>query len=102
MRVFFHVFPSFSENLIWKMSILVSGEILGMFIDTFTGDGKYSAQDSDNFPLPIQMLLFEKLKHFSQFFLPFLELYQILNILKRKMIVIANVFLKLKTVKKIG
>ena len=84
------------------MSILVSGEILGMFIDTFTGDGKYGAQDSDNFPLPIQMLLFEKLKHFSQFFLPFLELYQILNILKRKMIVIANVFLKLKTVKKIG
>ena len=59
--------------LIWKMTPLVLGEILGMFVNTLTGDGKYSVQDRENLPVPIQMILSENQKTFSQFFLPFLE-----------------------------
>ena len=59
--------------LIWKMTPLVLGEIFGMFVNTLTGDGKYSVQDRENLPVPIQMILSENQKTFSQFFLPFLE-----------------------------
>ena len=45
---FFHVFPSFSENLIWKMFPLVIGEILGVYVNTLTADDKYPVQDCEN------------------------------------------------------
>ena len=63
-----HVFPLFSRNLIWKMSPLVIGEILGVFVNTLTADGKYPAEDWKSLQLPIQMQLSEKRKTFSQFF----------------------------------
>ena len=96
---FFHVFPSLSRKLVWKMSPLVLGEILGVFVNTLNPESKYPVQDGENLEIPIQMQLSEKRKTFSQFFLPFLELHQFLNILKREMIVIANIFPKLETVK---
>ena len=51
---FYHVFSSFSEKLISKMSALVLGKILGMFVNTLTADGKYPVQDCENLKLPIQ------------------------------------------------
>ena len=39
------------------MSPLVLGEILGVFVNTLTAKGKYPVQDSENFPLLIQMQL---------------------------------------------
>ena len=54
---FYHVFSSFWGKLIWKMSPLVLGEILGVFVNTLTPKGKYPVQDSENFPLLIQMQL---------------------------------------------
>ena len=80
------------------MSPLVLGEILEVFIDTLTAYGKYPVQDCENLPFPIQMQLSEKPKSFSEFLFNFWILDQILNILKEKMIVIANVFPKLQTV----
>ena len=56
-ELFYHVFSSFSRNLILKMSPLVLGEILGVFVNTLTPKGKYPVQDSENFPLLIQMQL---------------------------------------------
>ena len=47
--------------------------MLGVFVNTLTGDAKYSVQDRENLPLPIEMQLSEKRKTFSQFFVPFLE-----------------------------
>ena len=38
---FYHVPLSFSEKFIWKMSHLVLCEILGVFVDKLTADGKY-------------------------------------------------------------
>ena len=55
------------------MSPLVLGEILGIFVNTLTPDGKYPVPGSENLQLPIQMQLSEKQKTFSEFFVPFLE-----------------------------
>ena len=55
------------------MSPLVLGEILGVFVNTLTADGKYPVQGCENLQLPIQMQLSEKRKTFSEFFVPFLE-----------------------------
>ena len=66
---FYHVLLSFSGKLIWNMAALVFGEILGMFLDTLTSDGKYAVEGCANLQLPIQMQFFEKEKTFSQFFL---------------------------------
>ena len=55
------------------MSPLVLGEILGIFVNTLTADGKYPVPGSENLQLPIQMQLSEKQKTFSEFFVPFLE-----------------------------
>ena len=54
---FYHVFPSLSGKLIRKMSPPVLREILGVFVNILTPDGKYPVQDSENLLLPIQMEL---------------------------------------------
>ena len=64
-----------------------------------TANGKYPVQSLENLHFPIQMHLSEKHKSFSEFSFHFWILHQILNILKENMIVIANVFPKLQTVK---
>ena len=79
-----HDFPTFTENLVWKMSPLVIGEILEVFVNTLTGNAKYSNQDCDNLPLPIQMQLSEKQKTFSQLFVPFLESTSNFKLLEKK------------------
>ena len=42
------------------MSALVIGEIIAVFVNTLTVDGKYLLQDSENLQLPIQMQLSQK------------------------------------------
>ena len=98
MRARLSFFSLFSGNLIWKMSPLALGELLGMFVNTLTGDTKCLVQDCENLQLLIQMQLSESRKTFSNFLFHFWNLHQILNILKKRMIVIANVFPKLQTV----
>ena len=81
------------------MSLLVLVEILGVFVKTLTVDDKYRVLDWENLSLPIRMQLSVKRKTFCESFIDFLNLHQILNILKEKMIVIANLFPILQTVK---
>ena len=69
----YHVFLSFSVKLIWKMFAIVLGQILGVFVNTLTADGKYPVQGCENLQLPIQMQLSEKRKTFSEFFILFVE-----------------------------
>ena len=66
---FYLVFSSFSGNLNWKISPLVLREILGIFVNTLTVDGKYPVQDCKNLQLSIQMKLSQKRTALSQFFL---------------------------------
>ena len=54
------------------MSSLVSGEILGVFFNTLTADGKYPVQGCGKVQLPIQIIS-EKQKTFSEIFVPFLH-----------------------------
>ena len=83
---FYHVFSSLWEKLTRKISPLVIREILGMFVKRFTADENYPGY------LKIE-------KHFFSFLFNFWNLHQILNILGKKMMVIANVFPKLQNVK---
>ena len=59
--------------LIWKMSPLVLGEILGVFVNTLTDDGVYPVQGFENLQRAIQMQLSEKQETFSELFVPFLN-----------------------------
>ena len=96
---FSHVFQSFSGKLIPKMFPLVLGEILGVCVKTLTADGKYFVQDCGNLPLAIQMH-YRKNKNFFLYFLFHIwNLHGILNVLKKRVIAIANVFPKSQTLK---
>ena len=55
------------------MSLLVICEILQLFVNTLTADGKYSLRNSDNLMQLIQMELYEKQKVFSEIFLQILK-----------------------------
>ena len=64
---FYYVFSSWSEKLIWKLSPLVVGEILRVFVNRLTAIDKNPANDCQNLPLPIQSQLSEKQKTFLIF-----------------------------------
>ena len=53
--------------------MLVLCKILRLFVKTLTDDDKYSLPYRDNLTQPIQILLSEKQKTFSEFFCPFLK-----------------------------
>ena len=55
------------------MSPLVVGEILVVFVNRFTANGKDPVQDFENSQLPIQMQLSQKRKSPSEFCVPFLK-----------------------------
>ena len=55
------------------MSPILLGEILEMFRNTLTVEGKYPIKDWENLQLRIQMQLSEKQKDFSEFFVLLLE-----------------------------
>ena len=81
---FYEVFLSFSVRLIWKMSPLVLSEILGVFVETLTADGKDPVQGCENLQLPIQMQLSPKQKSFLNFLFHFWNLHQIFNTFKKR------------------
>ena len=55
--LFYQILSTLWENLIWKTSSLVICEILGVSVNTFTADGKYTVHDCGNLLLPIQRRL---------------------------------------------
>ena len=74
-------------------------KILGLFANTLTADDKYSLLKRENLTEPIQMQLSNKQKNFFRFFflVHFLNLDQILNILKKKITLLGHVLPKLRT-----
>ena len=71
--------------------MLVLCQILGLFVNTLTDDGKYSLLYRDNLTQQIQILLSQKPKTFSQLFSEISKPHKILNIFKKKMILRADV-----------
>ena len=59
--------------MVWKISPLVSAEMLRLSVNRLTSDGKYPIQGCENLQLPIQMQLFQKRKNFSEYFIPFMD-----------------------------
>ena len=55
------------------MSTLVLCKILGLFVGTLTADDKYSLLNRNNLTQPIQILLSQKQKTFSQFLSSFFK-----------------------------
>ena len=96
---FYHIFSSHWWEKIQKISLLLICEILGVLINKLASNDKYPVQDCENLWLLIQMHYLKNEKNFLKFLFDFWNLHQFLNIFKKKMIVIANVFPKLQTVK---
>ena len=86
--------------MIWEISPWLKFKILGVFVNTVTADDKYPVRDAENLQFPIQIQLSQKRKtFFSVFFFPVLECSSYFKHFLKKIIVTANVFPKLETVK---
>ena len=57
----------------WKKVILVLYKIIRLFVNTLTANEKYSLVNRDNLTQPIEILLSQKKKTFSQFSSAFLK-----------------------------
>ena len=64
--------------------MLVLCKILGLFVNTLSEDDKYCLLYNDNLLQPIQILLSQKQKTFSQFFSGFLKSTLNFEILKKR------------------
>ena len=81
--------------------MLVLCKLLRLFVKTLTDDGKYCLLYRDNLRQPIQILLSQKLKTFSEFFPAFLKSTLNFENFQKKMTLIADVFPKLPSPKKV-
>ena len=78
----------------FEKSLLVTWNVLRLFVNTFTADDKYSLISKDNWMQTIQMHLFQKQNLFSQFFSAFFEYALNFEHFQKKMNLIADVFPK--------
>ena len=58
----------------WKISLLLLCEMLGLFFNTLTVDGKYSLRNIESLLQPVQMQISKKQNTFSNFFPSFLNI----------------------------
>ena len=71
-----HYYPTFPwsrEKLSVKKSTLAWSDILWLFVNTFTADGKYSRHKMQNFSQQLQTPFSQKEKAFSGFLIVFLK-----------------------------
>ena len=90
----YHIYWSMWWQLSSKISLLVRGKILGPFFGKLTTCHKYSRPNRDSLTQPINMQLPLKGKTFSQFFYAFLKCR---SNFRKKMILRAHIFSKLRT-----
>ena len=81
--------------------MLVLSKILRTFVNTLSEDDKYCLLYKDNLLQPIQILLSLKQKTFSEFFSAFLKSTLNFEHFQKKMTLIADVFPKLLSPKKV-
>ena len=70
---FYTTFSLIRDKLSWKKLQLVRSESLGLFVNSFISNDKYSRQNREVFAQEIQMQLSQKPKTFFQFFIAFLK-----------------------------
>ena len=81
--------------------MVVLCKISVLFVNTLTDGDKYRLLYRDNLPQPIQILLSQKQKTFSQFYSTFLKSTLNYEHFQKKMTLIADVFPKLPSPKKV-
>ena len=81
--------------------MLVLCKISDLFLNTLSDDDMYSLLYRDNLTQPIRIHLSQKQKTFSQFFSPFLKSTLNFEHFQKKMTLIADVFPKLPSPKKV-
>ena len=81
--------------------MLVLCKISGLFLNTLTDDDKYCVLYRDNLTQSIQILLSQKQKTFSEFFSAFFKSTLNFERFKKKMTLIADVFPKYASPKKV-
>ena len=69
----YHINRLLPRQLSWKKSLFFSCRILGLLVNTLAADDKYPVLNRDNLTIPIQMLLSQKRKIFSEFLAAFLK-----------------------------
>ena len=79
--------------------MLVLWKILRPFVNTSSEDDKYCLLYKDNLLQPIQILLSQKQKTFSEFFSPFLKSTLNFEHFQKKIKLIADIFPKLPSTK---
>ena len=79
----------------WKKSLSVIHKILRLFVDTLAVNHKHYLLNRDNLTQPIQMILSEKQKNFSEFFFAFLKSILNFDICQKGITVLADVFLEI-------
>ena len=71
---YYPMFPRIWDELSWKKSVLVSSEILGLFVNTLIAEYMYSRSTMQNSPQKFETQLSQKRKAFSGIFIAFLKL----------------------------
>ena len=79
--------------------MLVLCKILGLFVNTLSEDDKYCLLYNDNLLQPIQILLSQKQKTFSQFFSGFLKSTLNFEHFEKEINLIADIFPRLPSTK---
>ena len=97
-----HIYWSTGRKLSWKKSLLVIWESLRLFLNTMSGVHKCSLPHRDNLMEPIYMQLSQKLKTFCSFILHLQSLAYILNLLKKRMTLIAYFLSEARALEKRG
>ena len=93
----YQIYCSLWRQLGLKKSLWLICKVLGLFVNPLTVDDKYSLLNRRNLLQHFQMQISQKRKTFSEFFWHFVNLDSILNIFKKKMILIANISWNLRT-----
>ena len=77
-------------------------EILRLFVNALTADDKYSGSNMQNLPQQFQTPLSPTQKTFSEFLLLFWKVHENKSIFKKKMSILAQLFLKLLMLKDVA
>ena len=81
---FYHVFSLFWGKFIWKMSLLVLGRILAVFVDTLPADAKYPFDITRIWDSQFKCNYLKREKLFLDFLFHLGTMHQTWNILKKK------------------
>ena len=95
----YHIYWSLWRILELKKCFWQIWKVWGHFVNPLTADDKYSLLNRGDLLQHFQMHLSQKRKMFCKFFLHFVNLLSVLNILKKRMTLIAETFLNLRTLK---